>query len=60
MDFPNYSIIYGPEVDINRGYCKYNSLKKNCEVKSDNCTTKCCTSSSDVGINAHSCSRFSS
>lgn len=58
MDFPDYNILLGSTTDVDRGYCKFNPLSGNCEKNGDTCTTPCCTEK--IGINSHSCSRFSS
>ncbi|CAD8063404.1 unnamed protein product [Paramecium sonneborni] len=62
MDKPN-NIIEGKEQSFeeqNPGYCEYDRLFKICQVKKSVCNDKCCTSNEELGINAHSCSRFSS
>lgn len=56
MDFPDYNPKYTKTTDTDRGYCKFNKDSGNCEKNGDTCTTPCCTEK--VGINAHSCSRF--
>ncbi|CAD8063396.1 unnamed protein product [Paramecium sonneborni] len=62
MDNPN-NIILNKEQSFeewNPGFCEYDRSKNNCKVKEKDCTDKCCTSNEEIGINAHSCSRFSS
>ncbi|CAD8057954.1 unnamed protein product [Paramecium primaurelia] len=41
-------------------FCAFDAIKKNCKIQYYNCTTKCCTEYYMIGINAHSCSRYSS
>ncbi|CAK65741.1 unnamed protein product (macronuclear) [Paramecium tetraurelia] len=41
-------------------YCGYDKDKNNCKIFSEGCTTPCCTEIDLIGINAHSCSKFTS
>ncbi|CAK70325.1 unnamed protein product (macronuclear) [Paramecium tetraurelia] len=62
MENPN-NIIFGMEQSFegqNPGYCEYDRTKKICKVKTKDCTSECCTENEEIGINVHSCSRFSS
>ncbi|CAK73252.1 unnamed protein product (macronuclear) [Paramecium tetraurelia] len=59
-EFPDYDPIGGAKVDVNRANCKFNSKTSNCEVNKDSCSTPCCTEPEKIGINAHSCSKYSS
>ncbi|CAK65736.1 unnamed protein product (macronuclear) [Paramecium tetraurelia] len=61
MSFPDYNIDASKDksLTLNYGYCKYNYNLNTCQIKNDNCKTKCCTDAEDIGINAHSCSRYS-
>ncbi|CAD8165588.1 unnamed protein product [Paramecium pentaurelia] len=59
-DFPDYNYLKGVQADKNRGYCYYNKLTFQCQIKKEFCNTKCCTESENYGINAHSCIKFSS
>ncbi|CAD8057952.1 unnamed protein product [Paramecium primaurelia] len=59
-EFPDYDPIEGAKVDINRANCKFNSKTSNCETNKDGCSTPCCTEPDKIGINAHSCSKYSS
>ncbi|CAD8064152.1 unnamed protein product [Paramecium sonneborni] len=60
MSFPDYDILKGKQHSENYGYCSYNQNLNICQIKTDYCTTKCCTEDKAIGINAHSCSRYSS
>ncbi|CAD8051067.1 unnamed protein product [Paramecium primaurelia] len=59
-DFPDYDYQKGNQVDKNRGYCYYNKQTSICQIKKELCNTNCCTENENIGINAHSCSKFSS
>ncbi|CAK65724.1 unnamed protein product (macronuclear) [Paramecium tetraurelia] len=58
-DFPDYNFYKGVQVDKNRGYCQYNKQTAQCTIKKVFCKTNCCTETENIGINAHSCSKFS-
>ncbi|CAK73238.1 unnamed protein product (macronuclear) [Paramecium tetraurelia] len=60
MDFPDYDFVKGVQADKNRGYCYHNKQISQCQVKKEFCNTKCCTEIENIGINAHSCIKFSS
>ncbi|CAK82294.1 unnamed protein product (macronuclear) [Paramecium tetraurelia] len=58
MEFPDYDFRIGINSDVDRGYCKFMPESGTCQKNTDLCTTPCCTEK--IGINAHSCSRYSS
>ncbi|CAD8146796.1 unnamed protein product [Paramecium pentaurelia] len=58
MEFPDYDFRIGINSDVDRGYCKFMAESGTCSKNTDLCSTPCCTEK--IGINAHSCSRFSS
>ncbi|CAD8060074.1 unnamed protein product [Paramecium primaurelia] len=60
-EFPEYDYTKGEinKQDLNRGLCKFNIKKGVCEKLNQFCTTPCCTENDKIGINAHSCSRYS-
>ncbi|CAK65739.1 unnamed protein product (macronuclear) [Paramecium tetraurelia] len=41
-------------------YCSFDFIQNSCKLYNEPCTTKCCTDKKLIGINANSCSRFSS
>lgn len=60
MSYPDFDLKKEDKsLTLNYGYCKYDYNLNICTIKTDNCKTKCCTEDEYIGINAHSCSKYS-
>jgi len=59
MSYPDYDLTKEKSLTENYGYCSYDYNLNICKIKTNFCKTKCCTEIEEIGINAHSCSRYS-